>query len=128
MVPEKIVITPTYKKDNGVWVLNTQTIVFPQRFQIVEQSIVYIPPHQYGGNHKHPRVECFIGIGNNLELWWQDEQGRTNKELMNDSNLCLFLMPSYVPHLVYNGSSEHSAILYEYANDKQHDVVTASLI
>ena len=123
------IIEPTYKRDTGVWVLHTQTVAIAPDFVVKEQSIVSIPPLQIGGNHKHPRREAFLGFGKELFLVWQDADQQLHEEAMNaDDTIYLFLVESLVPHAVINKSSDSTAILYEYADDTQHDVVPVPVI
>lgn len=57
----KRLLDKIYIKDNQLWVLNLDNIDLP--FEIKERSLVYILPGKFGGNHSHPRMETFIGIG-----------------------------------------------------------------
>lgn len=119
----KIFIEPSYKKDNGLWVLHIDPLLLPTEFHAVEQSLVSIPPQEAGGNHKHPRQEAFIATSKYLMLYWIDEKGEKHEEVMFDGNkLVLFIVSPYTPHAVLNTSINSSALLYEFANDKQHDV------
>ena len=112
----KISIQPSYRRQNGLWVLNPDSLRLPEDF------IVYIPPKQVGGNHKHPRKEAFIGFGEKLTLLWQDEIGKTNEEKMNpDGQLLLLIVPSNMPHVIRNESTTSFGLLYEFADDIQHD-------
>ncbi len=120
--------TPTYKKENGLWLLNVDTTDVPSNFTVVERNIVYIPGGEFGGNHKHPRNEAFIGIGDSLQLIWQDDEGNNHTETMsNDSELSLFVVHSLTPHVVVNKGNA-PAMLIEFADDKQHDVVAVDLL
>lgn len=125
---EKKVITPAYKKDAGFWVIRTQEQFSEIPFVVVEQSLITIPPQKIGGNHKHPRSEAFIGLGEALYLLWQDENGENHEEKMEDENINLFIIPSMLPHAVINKSDSGMAVLYEYANEIQHDVEKVDLL
>ncbi|NTU73651.1 hypothetical protein HGB07_05820 [Candidatus Roizmanbacteria bacterium] len=118
----KLAIEPTYKKENGLWSLNIRDLLPKIEFIPVEQSLILIPPNQFGGNHKHPRTEAFIGVGRRLELIWKDDEGALHEEAMNEEKLYLFIVPPFVPHAVINKSSDMDAILYEFADAKQHEV------
>ncbi len=120
-------ITPRYTKDNGAFVLDTQSLAFPDSFHMFEQSIVYIPSNQTAGNHKHPRSEVFIGIGTELFFYWQDEFGTVHSEIMQDEYLYLIYVPSLIPHAIENKSSSF-AILYEYADAAQTNVEKIAII
>ena len=116
---EQFPITPTYKKENGLWVLNLDTIEIP--FDIKERSVVSIPPGQIGGNHKHPRQEAFIGLGEGLELVWIQD-GRTERTNMNpEGKLFLFFIPPYLQHAVIN-NSKTNGILIEFADKAQEKI------
>jgi len=107
-------IQPAYKKENGLWVLDLGTIELPDDFEVREKYITYFPPQQFGGNHKHPRKEAFIGLGENLRFIWLDDQGQKHEEEMNpQGELYLFIIPSQIPHAVINKSRKIPAILYE---------------
>ncbi|MCD8484581.1 hypothetical protein LRY60_03180 [Candidatus Woesebacteria bacterium] len=70
-------ITPlnfTYKKDDSdVWVLNTDDIPIDKSL-IKDQQFVHLAPLSVGGNHKHPRIEWFVAVGD-LEFIWFDVNG-----------------------------------------------------
>ena len=128
MTVEKKVIQPAYTKDKGFWVIRTQEYFSEIPFQVAEQSLITIPPGKIGGNHKHPRLEAFIGLGNELYLLWQDEKGELHEERMEDENINLFIIPSMLPHAVINKSDSAVATLYEYASESQHDVEKVDLV
>ena len=90
---------------------------------VKDTQIVHIGPNSFGGNHKHPRTEWFIAIGP-LELTWIDETGEKHTEDMNPSeeHLLLITIPPFLPHVVSNTSDTKSAVLFEYADARQHDV------
>src|SRR5579872_3701093 len=115
---DRIEIEPTYQRDNGLWVLQIRDSMLPNDFQLVEQSIVNIPPKQFGGNHKHPRSEIFIGLHRDLKLIWIDKEGMNHEEQMyGNGKLLMFVVSAFVPHAVINMSTEQEAVLYEFAND-----------
>src|SRR5260221_197894 len=75
-----------------------------------------------GGNHKHPGIEWFIGIGE-LELIWLDESGKKHTTHMNpNGQILLFEMPPFVPHAVKNISDAQRGMLIEFADGKMLDV------
>lgn len=125
---EKYYLKPTVIKDHGKWNLDIADIILPKYFKLRESWLAYIPPGQFGGNHKHPRREAFIGT-NNLCLLWQDNQRRIHKEMLgNDGKLYIVIIQPNVPHVVINISKSASGLLYELADDKQHDVEAVNLI
>ena len=118
----------TYKKsDSEVWVLNTDDIPIDKN-QIKDQQIVHLAPESAGGNHKHPRIEWFIGIGD-LELVWLNDRGQTQIEPMHpNGQILLIQIPSLLPHAVRNVSHTHNAILFEYANAKMTSVEPVKIV
>jgi hypothetical protein len=124
---KKIPIEPTYKKDNGLWNLNTLLLPLPDNFTIAERNIIYIPGGQFGGNHKHPRTEVFIGIGD-LYLIWQDAAGDNHEDKMkDDEQLYLFFVESFTPHTVVNRGT-NPAVLFELADGPNVNVEPAILL
>ena len=121
-----ITIEPKYKKENGVVVVDFDGINIP--FKVKEKSLVYIPPAEKGGNHKHPRTEAFVGIGEGLKIIWKDENEKVIEKNMNsDGELLLFVIPANTPHVIINNSDKQFGILIEFADDVQHDVELVSL-
>ena len=121
-------INLTYKKSNGLWVLDLNKRILPNNFIPKEQSVVYLPPLKVGGNHKHPRTEIFIGIGD-LELIWLDEKGIKKTELLNfNSQNYIFVVLPFTPHAVVNKSKNNFGILIEWADAKQHEVISENII
>lgn len=125
---EKYLLEPTYTKKNGLWLLNVDTPNLPESFNIFERNVVFIPSGEFGGNHKHPRSEAFVGVGEDLQLIWQDDAGKRHVEKMNQgSGLQLFVVRSLTPHVVVN-NGDKPAVLIEFADDKQHGVEPADLL
>lgn len=110
-------INPDYIKDNGLFVLDIDRDGLPLGFEPKARTIVTIPPQAQGGNHRHSRIEAFVGFGEGLELHWIDESGEHQSAPMNpNGELLLFVMPSMVPHAVVNTSTTTQAFLLEYAD------------
>jgi len=66
MTIKRFDFSPTLFKENGLFIINIDKIDnIP--FIVKERSIVNIPPGELGGNHKHPRWEAFIGIGQGIK-------------------------------------------------------------
>lgn len=118
----------TYKKeDSDVWVLNKEDIPVTQS-KIKDEQIVHLAPGSAGGNHKHPRTEWFIGIGE-LYFHWIDDEGNKKSEHMNpDGQNLLFEVPPFLPHAVENQSKEHFGILFEMADEKMENVEKVSVL
>ena len=122
MTVSKGEIAPSYKRESGLWVLKLEDVKLPEGFDESERSIVYIPLGEVGGNHRHPRREAIIGIGD-LELVWIDENEKKHRELMNkNGKLTLFVVSAMTPHAVRNTSSKNFGMLLEFASEPQHDV------
>jgi uncharacterized RmlC-like cupin family protein len=128
MQPEWHQIEPSYKKDSGVWVLHLEDIVLPDGFVSKEQSIISIPPGITAGNHKHPRIELFVGNGEGLVFSWLDEEGKAHEQRMNpDGTLFLFIVPATLPHAISNRGNTIATVL-ELASDVQHDVEKVEVV
>ncbi len=124
----RFTIPYTYKRETDLWVLNLETVELPIDFEIVERSIVAIPPKQTGGNHTHPRQEVFIELGEGLELHWRDETGIKHiVSLDSAGGLTAFLIPPNIPHAVYN-SGNMNAYLIEFADGVQRDIKPSKVI
>lgn len=126
--PTFLKINYTYKKpETDVWVLNTDDIPL-DKTKIRDQQIVHLAPKSVGGNHKHPRIEWYIGIGD-LTLVWLDEAGKLYKEPMNPNGQIIFItMPPFVPHAVVNESADRPGVLFELADGKMKDVELVKII
>lgn len=127
MVVEKRVIEPAFKRENGLFIIDIDEVKLPEDFEAIERSVVYIPPKQIGGNHKHPRKEIFIGLGD-LELIWIDEDGEVHKEEMGGKELKIFVIESMIPHTLKNNSESKFGVLIEFASEKQHGVEEIKLV
>lgn len=117
----------TYKKeDSDVWVLNFEDIPV-DKSKIRDQQIVHLAPGSIGGNHKHPRTEWFVALGD-LTVHWLDEDGVRHELPMNpDGQLLLIEIPPHLPHAVQNTSSQ-SAVLFELADGKMIDKETITVL
>lgn len=128
MKPKITKLNYTYKKeDSDVWVLNKDDI--PVDLTMVkDEQIVYLAPGSIGGNHKHPRTEWFIGIGD-LYFHWLDENGVKQSEHMHpDGQILLIEVPPYLAHAVENISSEMFGILFEMADGKMKNIERVSVL
>ena len=120
---QKIDLTPKYKKDNGVYILDAANVPLPDGFALKEQSLVYVPAGVVAGNHKHPRQEAFICFQKGAELHWIDASGKKHINAMNseDGSAPLFVVPSQVPHAVVN-TSENVVTIMAYGDGPLVDV------
>jgi uncharacterized RmlC-like cupin family protein len=121
-------VEPRYRRPDGLYSIDLASIKPPAGFTIRDAGLFLIPAGVIGGNHRHPRQECFIGLGEGLAVIWQDEHGQTHEEPMNpDGEVRLFHMPSMLPHAVINRGSG-PATLYELADGPQVDVERIKLV
>lgn len=121
MKPDIQVLNYTYKKqDTEVWVLNTDDIPVDKNL-IKDVQLVHLAPSSVGGNHQHPRREWFIGIGDLLFVWL-DEDGSQHQEHMHpEGKIVLISVPPHLPHAVVNVSDSKVGMLYEMADGKMVD-------
>ena len=118
----------TYKRnDSDLWILNTDDIPIDKNI-IKDQQIVHFAPKSFGGNHKHPRTEWFVGIGD-LEFIWIDENGkRFNIHMNPNEQILLIEVPAFLPHAVINKSDSKIGLLFELANAKMSDVEEVKIV
>lgn len=125
---ERIELDYTTRRENGLWVVNEDAVTPHLNFEVADRQIIGIPPEAFGGNHRHPRTEAFVAMGGELTLTWEDDEGNIHSEPMHSENgLLLFVIGSMVPHTVHN-QGDQLGLLYEFANEKQHDVEPYNLL
>ncbi len=113
----------TYKKpETDVWVLNTDDIPVDKDI-IKDQQIIHLAPQSIGGNHKHSRTEWFVGIGNLVFVWLDDNSKRHEEHMHPSGQLKLITVPSFLAHAVVNKSQDKIGILFELADEKMKDVI-----
>lgn len=128
MKPEIINLNYTYKKDGqDVWVLNLDDIPV-EKEKIVDQQIVHLAPESIGGNHKHPRTEWFVGIGDLVFVWLDDNENVHEEHMHPDGQIRLVIVPPLLAHAVVNRSKEKSGILFELADEKMNNVEQVKVI
>lgn len=109
---KKFAIEPTHRKDNGIWNLEISSLSFPDNFEIRKRNIVYLPAGQVGGNHRHPRTEAFVGMGEELFIAWLDDKGEKHEEKMMDGErLYSFYVEPFTPHAIINKGIGFAALL-----------------
>ncbi len=124
----KIPIQPSYRKENGIFVIAIDDIVLPSEFKVKQKAVINIPAKQIAGNHKHPRTECFISITQGLKLVWLDKEGKKyEKHMREGKELFLWILASNTPHAVIN-AGDGEGVLLEYADDVQHDVERVEIV
>ncbi len=124
---QQIPFQPTYKKENGVFVIDITSVHLPETFTVKQQSLVVIPPGEVAGNHKHPRQELFIGLSKGLEFIWQSEKGVQHLAMRKGEQLFLIVVPAFIPHAIKNNGTEEG-VLFEFADDIQHDVMPLNIL
>lgn len=107
-----IPLTPKVKKDNGLFILDTDALPFPASFSKKESGAVYIPAGQTAGNHRHPRQEAFVCFQKDVELHWIDADGTKQMRQLADNGSPMFVVSSMVPHAVVNKSGIAACLLY----------------
>lgn len=127
----KPIFTPlnyTYKKeDSDVWVLNFTDIPVNAE-KVKDKQMVHLAPQSTGGNHKHPRTEWFIGIGD-LEFIWLDEQNKKHSKHMHPKGeIILITVPPFLPHAVRNNSDTQFGMLLEFADAKNEGTETIRIV
>jgi uncharacterized RmlC-like cupin family protein len=112
----QISFQPSYARPTqGMWVVDMKDLPLPDTFQTkLPPRVIYIEAGGWGGNHRHLRREAYVGLGAGLYVIWRDETGERHEAPMlpDDGSLRLFVVPSMMPHLVENRSSE-PGVLYE---------------
>ena len=96
--------------------------------KIKDQQIVHLGPVSVGGNHKHPRTEWFIAIGD-LVFVWLDELGEKQEAHMNpNGEIRLIKVPPFLPHAVVNKSKSEVGVLFEMADEISKDVEKIQIV
>lgn len=119
--PRIITLNYTYKKpETEVWVLNIDDIPIDKNL-IKDQQIVHLAPQTVGGNHKHPRTEWFIGIGDLIFVWLDENRVRHEEHMHPHGEIKLITVPPFVPHAVKNISHDKIGVIFELADAKAAD-------
>ena len=123
----KIEVEWNYRREDGLGVVKELKNILPEGFEVKEESVVYFPGGAVGGNHKHPRVEVFVGFGD-LELVWEEEGEIKREDMFEEGGLKMFLISEFAPHAVVNKSETEMGILIEWADGEQRDVESVNLV
>jgi uncharacterized RmlC-like cupin family protein len=115
---QEISFDVTYDEtDQGIWVLRLADLPLPKNFpEKPSHYVISFGPGAWGGNHRHERVEAFVGMGEGLYIVWQDGAGERHEQPMmskDKSRLKMFVVPAWTPHMVENRSETETGILYE---------------
>lgn len=126
--PEIINLNYSYKKpDTDVWVLNTDDIPLDKDL-IKDTQIVHLAPLSVGGNHKHPRTEWFIGIGDLVFVWLNEKGEKQEQHMHPNGQIRLITVPPFLPHAVENRSQDNPGILFEMADGKMENVEQIKIV
>ena len=120
---QRISIAPKYTKEDGLIVMDSIRTELPFEAKVLQ--FVILPPKAIGGNHRHPRKEAFLALGEGLELHWQDEEGELHTELFVRNEV--IIVAPFTPHGIVN-KSETTASIAEWADGIQHDVEQVDII
>ena len=106
----------------GILKVDLNALPLPAEFILRQQIMLYMPPMQIGGNHKHPQREIFLSLSDDVELHWIDKDGTTHTHKMKEGNqLFLFDVQPFVPHAIINLSKTAAAVILELTDtDEQH--------
>jgi len=125
------IITPlnySYKKPNeDLWVLNTDDLPIDME-KVKDQQLIHFAPGSKGGNHKHPRTEWFVGFGELLFVWVDEDEKKHQDEMNPNGKIFLFEVPPFLPHVVINSSKNREAILFELADSKMSSAEVVQIV
>lgn len=118
--PQIINLNYSYKKFfKSLCVLDINNLPIDNSL-ISEKKIVYLAPKAVGGDHAHAHTEWFIGFGELLFVWF-DDNGYKHEEQMNPNNqLKLIVVPAYLKHSIVNYSTSNFAIVFEMSDRRQN--------
>lgn len=122
MQVDRFPIQQSGHNNNGLLKIEIGDLPLPADFLNLHQTLIILPPKQYGGNHKHPRRELFISLSDHLEIHWVDETGSTHIHKMKEGDqLYLFDVKSFIPHAIVNTSQTTPAVLLELYEEPQYN-------
>lgn len=105
----------------GIMKLDLHNLSLPLDFLNLEQTLIFIPPLQFGGNHKHPRREIFICLSEDVEFQWIDKNDVKHiKTMKENGQIFIFDVHPFIPHAIVNMSTKSPALLLEFANARQN--------
>lgn len=114
---KQVTFQPTYRRDDrGIWVLGSQDIPVPSDYPDRNTvNLVYLKPRSWAGDHRHAHQEVFVGFGNGLYIIWRDSDGQRHEAKMDaqGETVCAFMVPSQLPHVIENRSTDQPGLLYE---------------
>lgn len=87
----------TYKRPVvDFWVLNTDDIPVEKEL-VSDQQLVHLAPGSVGGNHFHPRTEWFVGIGDLVFVWLDEENRQQETHMHPEGCIRLITVPPMLP-------------------------------
>lgn len=117
-----IPITKLDKRSNGILKIQLNSLPLPSEYVNYHPVLIYIPPLQYGGNHKHSHREMFISLSQDVEVHWIDENGMKQVNTMRENDeIYLFVIHPLVPHAIVNVSKESPAVILEWTDSSRHN-------
>lgn len=124
MKPEFITL-PVIQRQKGVVIDMTQLPL--DREVAVVEVMQTLKPKVVGGNHKHARVEWFIGFGD-LQLFWIEAGQVQHAPMQHDGAPFLIKIPSGLSHAVVNNSQTETAVVFEFADGPMHNVEKVEVV
>jgi hypothetical protein len=118
---KKYRLEPKSRGENGKMLVELTRLPVPDNFEVQDQAFVRLPAGAVGGNHRHSCAEAFICSDPAIELHWLDADGGKHIETFTETDdIFLIVVPSLVPHAVYN-PTDHSIMLLEYRDAPLQD-------
>ena len=123
MKVDVIPVSKFHKRTDGLLIVDLADLPLPSDFLNQHQILIYFPPMQFGGNHKHPRREIFFSLSDDVELHWIDQNGAKHVRKMKEENqIYIFDVQPFVPHAIVNLSKKSTAVVLELTDARQSGV------
>lgn len=99
---------------NNIDVYDVEEIVKMVPYKSFEHRMVEFQPKSYAANHSHAHKETLCAFGGELTLYYVDENGTTQKNVLNTIHQAksLITIPAYMKHAVVNHSQNPSTLMY----------------
>jgi quercetin dioxygenase-like cupin family protein len=128
MAPKFIKLKHIERRYPGINRQYTSEIFEKLGFAVAVNHIYELAPGAVGGNHRHDKLEAFVGLGEGLVLYWLDQNNEVKSEPMYQlGQLKLCIIPNNLAHAVCNKGNE-PAFLLEYADKAKSDWVQQKII
>ena len=92
MKVDVIPVSKFNKRTDGLLIVDLADLPLPSDFLNQHQILIYFPPMQFGGNHKHPRREIFFSLNDDVELHWIDQNRTKHIRKMKKKIKFIYLM------------------------------------